>query len=211
MYMKTRILTMLSACTLLSACSSMEVLPSSEEAALTAQASRLVAAYNRSHGTDYPVPQVLFEDRPDEPSTLASADYTNWAITVYKSWMKTTPCLVSKEAIPHELAHLLVDYRHYGAPQAAVLPTRGGPKVVAFNGPPMLEDQADEHGSEWQVLARELGAHPCREGYCYSPWPYSKYPLRCGNPDTAELTVEYQVVPTNKSPRRSTSTVIARE
>lgn len=209
--MKTRILAMLSACTLLSACSSMEVLPSPEEGALSAQTSRLIAAFNRSHGTDYPVPQVLFEDQPVEASTLASADYTNWAITVYKSWMKAAPCLVSKEVIPHELAHLLVDYRHYGAPQAAVLPTRGGPKVVAFNGPPMLEDQADEHGIEWQVLARELGAHPCREGYCYSPWPYSKYPLKCSAAETIELTVAYQVVPANKPLRRSTNTATLRD
>ena len=202
--MKTATLAMLLICSLLSACSSMEALQSPEEAALTAQMSRLVAAYNQRHGTDYRAPLVLFVDQADDPTTIASADYADWSISVNKSWIKKDPCLVAQEVVPHELAHLLVDVQHYGPPESVTLLTREGPKVVAFNGPPLLEDQSEEHGPEWQVMARELGAHPCREGYCYSPRPYSKYPLACGMTGSASITVEYQPVPPSNHARRST-------
>lgn len=193
--MKTVTLAMLLVCSLLSACSSMEALQSPEEASLTTQMSGLVGAYNQRHGTDYRVPQVLFVDHLDQPSTIASADYAGWAISVNKTWMKKDPCLVAHEAVPHELAHLLVDVRQYGLPVTTILATREGPKVMAFNGPPPLEDRSEEHGPEWQDMARELGADPCREGYCRSARPYSKYPLVCADTGSTDLAVEYQVVP----------------
>lgn len=196
--MKTVTLAMLLVCSLLSACSSMEALPSPEETSLTTQMSRLVAAYNQRHGTDYRVPQVQFEDRLDQSTTIASADYASWSISVNKTWMKKDPCLVAHEAVPHELAHLLVDVRQYGLPETMILATRKGPKVMAFNGPPPLTDRSDEHGPEWQGMARELGADPCREGYCRSARPYSKYPLACADTGSADLAVEYQAVPSRK-------------
>jgi uncharacterized protein YceK len=194
MHMKTVTLAMLLVCSLLSACSSMEALQSPKEAALTAQMSKLVAAYNQRHGTAYRVPLVSFEDHADQATTIASADYADWSISVSKTWMKKDPCLVAREAVPHELAHLLVDVRHYGMPETMILDSREGPKVMAFNGPPPLEDQSDEHGPEWQDMARELGAHPCREGYCRSLRPYSKYPLTCAGTGSTELAVKNQKV-----------------
>jgi predicted SprT family Zn-dependent metalloprotease len=173
----------------------MEALQSPEEAALTNQMSRLVTAYNQRHGTDYRVPAVSFEDHPDQPTTIASADYSRWSVNVSKTWMKKDPCLVAHEAVPHELAHLLVDMRHYGPPETMTLMTREGPKLMAFNGPPPLEDRSDEHGPEWQDMARELGAHPCREGYCRSARPYSKYPLVCDDTRSADLAVQGQTTP----------------
>ena len=189
--MKTTKLAMLLICSLLSACSSMEALQSPEEASLTMQMSRLVADYNQRHGTDYRVPSVLFEDHADQPTTIASADYVNWSVSVNKTWMKKDPCLVAHEAVPHELAHLLVDVKHYGLPETTILDTREGPKVVAFNGPPPLEDRSEEHGPEWQDMARELGADPCREGYCRSLRPYSRYPWACTDISSADVAMEH--------------------
>ena len=200
--MKTSTLAMLLACSLLSACSSMEALQSPEEASLTTQMSRLVVAYNQRHGTNYRTPLVMFEDHLDQATTIASADYASWTISVNKTWIKKDPCLVAHEAVPHELAHLLVDVRHYGLPETMILDTREGPKVMAFNGPPPLEDRSDDHGAEWQDMARELGADPCREGYCRSARPYSKFPLACADAGSADLAVVYQMTPPQKQTGR---------
>jgi hypothetical protein len=118
---------------------------------------------------------------------IASANYSTWSISINGLWLKKDPCIVYKEAVAHELAHLLVDYQQYGTPRAATMNTRSGPVVVAFNGPVELQDPSLEHGKAWQDMALELGAHPCEEGYCRSNHPYSKSPLSCSATDYALL------------------------
>jgi predicted SprT family Zn-dependent metalloprotease len=102
---------------------------------------------------------------------------------------------VQHEALPHELAHLIIYYEKYGPPRTAALPTPNGIKLVAMNGPG-LQDVSDEHGQEWQQVARDLGADPCKEGYCYSTKPYKDFPLKCAA-EKHELTV----VPSASSPK----------
>ena len=187
--MKTSDFALILACSLLTGCGGLPQRHSPQEAALTNQVVKMVTDYNRRHGTRYAVPSMIFEDRPASPTMIASANYTMWSIRVNKLWIKQDPCLVFKEAVAHELAHLLVYYQEYGEPITVTLQSRTGAHIVAFNGPPMLQNSMDEHGKAWQTMARELGADPCKEGYCYSPRPYSKYPLVCADPSGAKTAV----------------------
>lgn len=139
---------------------------------------RMTDSYNSEHDTHYPVPRVSLDATGLPASVVGAADYSAWAIHLNPDWVAKDDCLVLREALPHELAHLIVYYDKYGPPKTAELPTPRGMRLVAMNGPG-LQDLSDEHGSQWQAVARDLGADPCKEGYCYSPQPYKKFPLRC--------------------------------
>ncbi|HEY1992169.1 MAG TPA: hypothetical protein VGH71_06865 [Gammaproteobacteria bacterium] len=148
------------------------------------QVSRMTGAYNAAHGTHYPVPQVNIDAMNLADSVVGAADFTHWSLHINPLWVKKDPCLVDREALAHELAHLFVYYDEYGPPQSAMLSTPLGAKLVAMNGPG-LADLGEEHGAAWQVKARALGADPCKEGYCYSERPYRKYPITCAGTETA--------------------------
>jgi hypothetical protein len=171
----------------LSACSSVEPQVDSQQSVLDAKLQGLLAGYNARHHTAIEIPALTVADDTDQPGMIASANYSTWSISVNRVWLKKDPCIVYKEAVAHELAHLLVDYQQYGAPQAATMLTDKGPVVVAFNGPQELQDSSLEHGLAWRDMALELGAHPCEEGYCRSSHPYSKSPLTCSLADYALL------------------------
>ncbi len=173
------------ALTLLGACSSMDPKLVTHQTMLDDKLQKLLMAYNARHGTHIEAPSLSISDQPEQPGMIASANYSTWSISVNGLWLKKDPCIVYKEAVAHELAHLLVDYQQYGTPRAATLLTPKGPMVVAFNGPQELQDPSLEHGKAWQDMARELGAHPCKEGYCRSSHPYSKSPLTCSAADYA--------------------------
>jgi hypothetical protein len=143
------------------------------------QVSRLTAHYNDSHGTHYPVPQVSTDDIGLPASAVAASQYSTWSIHINPAWVRRDSCLVIREALPHELAHLFVYYDEYGPPQTAMLPTTEGTKLIAMNGPG-LQDLSSEHGPAWQEKARQLGANPCREGYCPAANPYRREPPDCG-------------------------------
>lgn len=166
-------------CGLLAGCSSMDARQTSQDVAFNRQAAQLTAAYNRSHGTHYPVPHLSIDASGLGDSVISAAEYSSWTIHLNAEWVERDVCMVDKEALPHELAHLFVYYDEYGPPRTATLPTATGPKLVAMNGPG-LQDVSEEHGAAWQAKARALGADPCKEGYCYSPVPYKKFPLKCG-------------------------------
>ncbi|HEY3860103.1 MAG TPA: hypothetical protein VGM47_10900 [Gammaproteobacteria bacterium] len=175
---------------LLGACSSVQPqLDDTQQTVLGTKLQRLLADYNTRHHSHVQMPALSIDDDTDQPAMIASANYSTWSISVNRLWLKKDPCIVYKEAMAHELAHLLVDYVQYGMPRAATLITRTGPVVVAFNGPQDLEDSSIEHGKDWQDMALELGAHPCEEGYCRSSHPYSKTPLTCSAADYALLHV----------------------
>jgi hypothetical protein len=157
----------------------MDARQTSQAAALNRQAAQLTATYNRSHGTHYPAPSLKIDSQGLGDSIIGAAEYSSWTIHLNPEWVEKDVCMVDQEALPHELAHLFVYYDQYGPPQTAMLPTPQGPKLVAMNGPG-LQDMGEEHGSAWQKMARDLGADPCKEGYCYSPRPYKKFPLKCG-------------------------------
>jgi hypothetical protein len=165
-------------CSALTACTNMDPRLSPEGALFVKQAAGLTDAYNRRHGTHYPVPHLSLDAMPGQASVVGTADYSAWTIHINPLWAQKDPCTVRKEALPHELAHLFVYYDQYGPPQTATLFTRDGLKQVAMNGPG-LQDSSEEHGPAWQGMARALGADPCREGYCYSAQPYKKYPPDC--------------------------------
>ena|ERR1700733_6491831 len=139
---------------------------------------RMMDSYNSAHGTHYPVPNLSLDPIGLPSSVVGASDYTAWTIHINPDWVAKDDCLVVREALPHELAHLIVYYDEYGPPKTAELPTPRGMKLIAMNGPG-LQDLSDEHGAQWQTVARELGADPCKEGYCYAARPYKKYPLTC--------------------------------
>lgn len=170
---------------LLTACSSLNPRTENQQTLLDTKLRHLLAAYNTRHGTHIQLPRITVADQPDQPSMIASTDYATWSISVNPAWIRKNPCLVYHEAMAHELAHLIADYLQYGKPRSAILMSRNGPFTVAFNGPPALQDPGDEHGKLWQTLAFELGANPCKEGYCYDPQPYWKTPLQCPANDVA--------------------------
>jgi len=158
-----------------------------QQAVLQSELQGLLRDYNARHHSHVQLPNLSIQEDTRHPGMIASADYSNWKISINGLWLKKDPCIVYKEAVAHELAHLLVDYQQFGAPQAATLLTQRGPVVVAFNGPPELEDSSEEHGRAWQAMALELGAHPCEEGYCRSSHPYAKSALTCSAADYALL------------------------
>lgn len=185
MYAKGLILLLSLSC--LCACGSVEPRVDNQQSVLNAKLQGLLADYNARHHTDIEMPALSIDEDSDQPGTIASANYSTWSISINGLWLKKDPCIVYKEAVAHELAHLLVDYQEYGTPRAATLLTRKGPVTVAFNGPQELQDSSLEHGAAWRDMALELGAHPCEEGYCRSSHPYSKSPLACTIADYALL------------------------
>ena len=166
-------------CLLLAGCSSMDPHLQTQADSFSRQVARLTAQYNHAHGTDYPVPKLVIDSKGLSESVIGAAAYSSWTIHLNAEWIERDVCMVGREALPHELAHLFVYYDEYGPPQTAMLPTSTGPKLVAMNGPG-LQDLGEEHGATWQQVARDLGADPCKEGYCYSAQPYKKFPLHCG-------------------------------
>jgi len=175
--------------TLLSACSSVEPKYTLQEMELQQRATMLLADYNARHSTHYPAPTLSVDPQLEASGVVASADYALWTIKVNAQWVEKDFCLVYKEAVAHELAHLLLNFQQYGSPQTAVVTTRTGTEIVAFNGPTALRDSDEEHGPDWQAMARDLGADPCKEGYCRDPRPYSKYPLTCSAGSAAVASV----------------------
>jgi hypothetical protein len=192
--------------TFLGACSTVDPRLNTQQSVLDGKLQRLLADYNARHHTHVEVPVLKIEDNTDQPGKIAEADYSTWSISVNGLWLKKDPCIVYKEAVAHELAHLLVYYQQFGAPRAATMLTRTGPVVVAFNGPAELQDSSLEHGKVWQDMALELGAHPCEEGYCRSAHPYSKSPLTCSAADYALL----QATPPSATPKAVPSTTVPR-
>lgn len=176
--MDARTLALLLLLSLLSGCGSIGSVQDSQEALVIDRVTQVMTAYNAAHGTHYDVPQVVFDDYLERPSEIAAADYSRWTIHFNRLWLTKSPCMLYKEAVPHELAHLVADYQQYGRPQTVLMSTARGAQLVAMNVPP-LQDSADEHGRAWQEVARAMGANPCKEGYCRDPRPYSKYPMRC--------------------------------
>jgi hypothetical protein len=164
---------------ILAACSSVNVKDITPETTLRHEMTQLVDHYNSIHGTNYPTPKLKIEDFNNFPSVVAAADYSDWTVLINQSWVNKDMCLVYKEALAHELAHLFVYYDQYGPPQTVLFPTTRGAEMIALNGPPLLQDTMDEHGRAWQEKARALGAHPCKEGYCRTTHPYRKFPLHC--------------------------------
>lgn len=150
----------------------------------TQRVSEMTAHYNATHGTHYPAPQVSLAPIELPDSVVGAADFTRWSVDINPLWVKKDPCLVDREALAHELAHLFVDYDEYGPPRSAMLSTRRGATLVAMNGPG-LQDLSEEHGTAWQDKARALGADPCKEGYCHSARPYKRYPIICAGTETA--------------------------
>ena len=163
------------------------------------QLGRMTEQYNAAHGTHYPAPQVSVDAMNLPDSVVGAADFTHWSVHLNPLWVKKDPCLVDREALAHELAHLFVDYDEYGAPQSALLSTPTGTKLVAMNGPG-LQDLGEEHGSAWQAKARALGADPCNEGYCYSERPYRRYPIRCAGTETALVMDRSSAAPGRPGP-----------
>jgi hypothetical protein len=163
---------------LLAGCASMDPRMDPTGVLFAQDLQRMTQQYNAAHGTHYPAPRVSLDAMGFPASVVGAADYSAWTIHLNPAWAAKDDCLVAREALPHELAHLIVYYQRYGAPRNVQLPTPNGMKLVAMNGPG-LQDVGDEHGAEWQTVARELGADPCKEGYCYSTRPYKKYPLTC--------------------------------
>lgn len=163
---------------LLTGCASMDPRADPTGVLFARDLQRLTDGYNREHGTHYPVPKLSLDPIGLSASVVGASDYSTWTIHLNPAWVAKGDCLVAREALPHELAHLIVYYDEYGPPRTAELPTPKGMRLVAMNGPG-LQDVSDEHGPEWQVVARELGADPCKEGYCYAARPYKKYPLTC--------------------------------
>ena len=174
-------------CGSLSACSNLDPRLDPQGALFTRQVQRMTEDYNRGHGTRYPVPQLAEEEMASLPSVVGAADYSRWTIHINKLWARKDPCIVMQEALAHELAHLFVYYDEFGPPQTAFINTSKGMTLVAMNGPG-LQDSTVEHGSEWQAKARQLGADPCREGYCFSERPYKKYPPSCDGSMMADAT-----------------------
>jgi hypothetical protein len=172
---------------ILAACSSVDVKVTTPEAALRQQMMHLVDNYNSIYGAHYPMPQLRVEIFSNSPTVIAAADYSDWAVLVNQTWVDKNLCLVSKEALPHELAHLFVYYDQYGPPQTVMFSAAHGAEMVALNGPPLLQDTMDEHGPAWQVKARALGAHPCKEGYCRTKHPYRRFPLQCTGQDRKQV------------------------
>ncbi len=172
---------------LLGACSTVEPKLDAQQSVLDNKLQRLLTDYNDRHHSHVKMPALKIDEDTDQPGMIASANYSSWSISINGLWLKKDPCIVYKEAMAHELAHLLVDYQQYGMPRATTMQTRKGPVVVAFNGPVELQDSSLEHGVAWQDMALELGAHPCEEGYCRSSHPYSKSPLACSVADYALL------------------------
>jgi uncharacterized protein YceK len=187
--MDARTLALLLPLALLTGCGSIGSVQDPQEALVIDRVTQLMTAYNAAHGTHYDVPQVVFDDSLDRPSEIAAADYSRWTLHFNRLWLVKSPCMLYKEAVPHELAHLVVDYQKYGRPQTVLMNTTKGAQLVAMNTPP-LQDSADEHGRAWQDVASSMGANPCKEGYCRDPRPYSKYPMRCigslWNPTSAQ-------------------------
>jgi hypothetical protein len=165
-------------CGLLAGCSNLDPRLDPQGALFTQDVQRMTEDYNHVHGTRYPVPQLNEDEMASLPSVVGAADYSRWTIHINKLWVRKDPCTVRREALAHELAHLFVYYDQFGPPQTAFINTSRGMQLVAMNGPG-LQDSSVEHGSQWQVKARELGADPCREGYCFSERPYKKYPPEC--------------------------------
>jgi hypothetical protein len=165
-------------CLLLAGCSSMDAHQTTQDAAFNRQLAHLTANYNHSHGTHYPVPLLSMDGSGLGDSVIGAAEYSSWTIHLNPEWVAKDVCMVDQEALPHELAHLFVYYDEYGPPRTATVPTSMGPKLVAMNGPG-LQDVSEEHGVAWQKVARDLGADPCKEGYCYSLRPYKRFPLSC--------------------------------
>ncbi|HEY1773238.1 MAG TPA: hypothetical protein VGH91_08610 [Gammaproteobacteria bacterium] len=163
---------------LLAGCASMDPRVDPTGVLFAQDLRHLTDSYNSTHGTHYPVPRLDLESIGLPDSVVGASDYSSWTIHLNPDWVAKDHCLVEKEALPHELAHLIVYYDEYGPPKTAELQTSAGTKLVAMNGPG-LEDLGEEHGAQWQAVARELGADPCKEGYCYAARPYKKYPLTC--------------------------------
>lgn len=168
----------------LAACTSMDPRVNPTGALFAQQIDRMTGGYNATHGTHYPVPQLSVDAQGLPDSVVGAADFTHWSIHLNPLWVKKDPCLVDREALAHELAHLFVYYDEYGPPQSALLDTGKGMQLVAMNGPG-LADLGEEHGAVWQAKARALGADPCKEGYCYSDRPYKRYPIACAGTETA--------------------------
>jgi hypothetical protein len=163
---------------LLSGCASMDPRVNPTGVLFAQDLQQLTDSYNREHGSHYPVPKLSVDAIGLPGSVVGASDYSAWTIHLNPEWVAKDHCLVEREALPHELAHLIVYYDKYGPPQNALLPTPTGTRLVAMNGPG-LQDLGDEHGARWQTVARDLGADPCKEGYCYAARPYKKYPLTC--------------------------------
>jgi hypothetical protein len=172
---------------LLGGCASMDPRMDPTEVLFAQYLQHLTDSYNREHSTHYPVPKLSLEPIGLSASVVGASDYSTWTIHLNPDWVAKDHCLVEQEALPHELAHLIVYYDEYGPPRTAELPTPKGMRLVAMNGPG-LQDVSDEHGAQWQMVARELGADPCKEGYCYAARPYKKYPPTCA-PAKRELAV----------------------
>jgi hypothetical protein len=190
----------------LGACSTVGPKLDAQQSVLDSKLQRLLADYNARHHSHVEMPALTIDEDMDQPGMVASANYSTWSISVNGLWLKKDPCIVYKEAVAHELAHLLVDYQQYGMPRAATMLTRKGPVVVAFNGPVELQDSSLEHGKVWQDMALELGAHPCEEGYCRSSHPYSKSPLACSAADYALLQATPPSALPKAAPARTAST-----
>ena len=170
----------------LAGCSSMDPRLDPTGLVYSRQVSRMTSGYNAAHGTHYPVPQLSLDAMNLPTSVVGAADFSHWTVHINPLWVKKDPCLVDREALAHELAHLFVYYDEYGPPRSALLNTDKGTRLVAMNGPG-LQDLSSEHGAAWQAKARALGADPCKEGYCYSARPYKKYPIACAGEETALL------------------------
>jgi hypothetical protein len=164
--------------TLLAGCASMDPRVDPTGVLFAQDLQQMTDSYNSEHGTHYPVPHLSLDAIGLPDSVVGAADYSTWTIHLNPIWVQQDHCLVEHEALPHELAHLIFYYHEYGPPKTATLPTRDGMKLVAMNGPG-LQDVSEEHGPEWQAVARDLGADPCKEGYCYSDRPYKRYPITC--------------------------------
>ena len=169
---------------LLAGCGSVDPRMDPQGALFTAQLTRMTSDYNALHGTQYPAPRISLDAMGLPSSVVGAADFTHWTVHINPLWVEKDPCLVDREALAHELAHLFVYYDEYGPPQSALLNTGKGMQLVAMNGPG-LADVSEEHGAAWQAKARALGADPCKEGYCYSARPYRKYPITCEGTETA--------------------------
>jgi predicted SprT family Zn-dependent metalloprotease len=173
---------------LLTGCASMDTRVDPTGVLFAQDLQHMTDSYNSEHGTHYPVPHLSLDPIGLPDSVVGASDYSTWTIHLNPIWVQQDHCLVQHEALPHELAHLIFYYQKYGPPQIAALPMRNGIKLVAMNGPG-LQDVSDEHGREWQQVARDLGADPCKEGYCYSDRPYKKYPLKCAGSQTLVASI----------------------
>lgn len=146
--------------------------PSANQQKVMTEVANMVTTYNAQNGTHYPQPNITFL-QSDLPDIVGDADYGTWTLQFNASWVEQKPCWILKEGVPHEVAHLFVEYDQYGPPRTAYVEGPNGSVPVTFNGPKPLTDDATLHNDKWRAMAAKLGANPCKEGYCPDPHPYS--------------------------------------